>query len=83
MRRHRQVRLHRCHEHSTRDLFPIGHKWDEDRQRVFQRLVQSQTLQQLEDGLHEEWRELRNVKAKTVIYLMRHSCKLEWTRTLI
>jgi len=55
-------------DHRPRDFFPIEHQWDEDGRRVCQRLVQPQTLQQVEDGLHEEWRGLRNVKAKTVIY---------------
>ena len=36
------------------DLYPIEHIWDELGRRVRQRPVQAQTLQELEDVLHEE-----------------------------
>jgi len=41
---------------------------DEHEWRVCQRLVQPQTLQQLEDGLHEEWRALPTVTVMLFIH---------------
>jgi len=62
-----------CHEHSTqllgpRDLFPIEHRWGEHEKRVCKRLVQPYTLQQVEDGLHEEWLALRIATANNYFF---------------
>ena len=75
MRRHPQARLHWCHEHSTkwkgpRDLPPVEQKRDSRGWRVCQRLVQPHTREQLEDGLHEEWRALLivNLSKETLLW---------------
>ena len=56
------------------DLSPIEHIWDELGRRVRQRPVQAQTLQKLEDALHEEWRALPIEAVRTAIHSMRRRC---------
>jgi len=56
------------------DLSPIEHIWDELGRCVRQRPVQAQTLQELEDALHEEWRALPIEAVRTAIHSMRRRC---------
>lgn len=56
------------------DMSPIEHVWDTLKRRVKRRRVQPQTLQQLEQALLQEWRNIPQRDIQTMINSMRKRC---------